>query len=249
MQRIDADWPAPENIQAFTTSRVGGRSKHAYADANIAMHVGDKREHVSANRAALADLISADAKLHWLEQVHGCDVISPAADAQRPSPSSPRVADGWYSDKVGEALVIMSADCLPLLLCNSAGTEIAALHAGWRGVANNILQHGVRRFKSSPADLLLWIGPGISFDHFTVGTEVREQLLLSTDSALACFSAVAADGSSNVDLAGLVRAQAKALGLAGVYGGEHCSYTDTARFFSYRRESITGRNATVIVRA
>jgi len=242
---IEADWPAPSPVRAFCTSREGGFSKGDFGSANMALHVDDNDGDVAANRAALARALPSGTELHWLEQVHGLDVLP----ARAHSGAAPATGDGWYCDVPLQALIIMSADCLPLLLCNRAGSEIAALHAGWRGVAGNILAHGVARFNSPPDQLLLWIGPGISAAHFTVGDDVREQLANSVADADStdCFSKTRADGRSTADLATLVRLQAQALGVGSVYGGQSCSFSQPEQFYSYRRAQRTGRNATVIV--
>lgn len=242
-----ADWPVNKQLLAFTTTRVGGASSGGFDSWNTATHVGDNPHAVAKNRAQLAALLPLKARLHWLEQVHGVEVLR--IDSQSDA-NSVRQADGLYTQCRHQALIIQTADCLPVLLCDEQGTEIAALHAGWRGLAGGILQRGVAQFESTPSRLLAWIGPAISVRHFRIGNDVKEQLISALPSGHT-DQLFATDPNNDdycfADLVGLASAVLRSLGLTRIFGGRYCSYEDSRRFYSYRRDKETGRNATLIM--
>ena len=241
---IQPDWPAPANIGAVITTRNGGVSQPPFDSANLGDHVGDKAEDVQQNRANLEQQLSLARAPRWLEQVHGTEIVDAAV-------SGVNRADGSYSRESGRVCVVMTADCLPVLLCNSAGTQVAAVHAGWRGLAGGILRRAIELFANQPGELLTYLGPCIGPQAFEVGREVREAFIdgaLSSAHQLqieSCFAATE-EGKYLADLAGLARAELTLLAGAPVYGGGYCTYTDKARFYSYRRDQRTGRNASLI---
>lgn len=239
------DWPAPDNIIAFTSLRAGGVSLAPYDSWNLADHVGDEQTAVSKNRKRLAEILPSSASLHWMQQVHGDDIQSPETSDHQEVP----IGDAWFCERPEKACCILTADCLPVLICDRRGQQVAAVHAGWRGVANGVLSKVMQRFSSPANQLLVWIGPGISLAHFRVGNEVRDTLLSTLREPSAdAYHAGLEEGFSYVDLANIARAQCLEFGVAKVYGGEYCSFSDGQRFYSYRRDGVTGRNVSLILR-
>ncbi len=244
---IRPDWPAPANVIAFSTTRGGGHSDPPYDSLNLAAHVGDADTAVRANRDLLQAALPAGTRVQWLSQVHGAAVIE-----ARGSEGTPE-ADGAWSRQPGVACAVMTADCLPVLFCSRDGTVVAAAHAGWRGLCAGVLEATVRAMAVQPGQVLAWLGPAIGPAAFEVGHEVREQFLgnsagISEDAVAACFApSPATAGHYLADLYGLARARLHALGIDAVYGGGECTFTDTDRFFSYRRDGRTGRMASVIL--
>jgi len=237
------DWPAPDNVYSAITFRAGGCSAAPFNENNIALHVGDTEVDVLANRDALKTMLKLSQSPVWLDQVHGTEVIY-APDAKG-APS----ADGSYSDQAFVPCVVMSADCLPVLLCDHRGTQIAAVHAGWRGLANGILRRTVGQF-SSGKNILAYLGPAIGRQAFEVGVDVREAFLGNAQNCAQEDAIKNAFTDSKAkylaDIYALARAELEACGVSAVYGGEFCTVNDSERFFSYRRDGITGRNASVI---
>ncbi len=233
------DWPAPVRVRAVSTTRRGGVSPPPYVRLNLAGHVGDDPVCVAENRRRLAAAVGFPAEPAWLEQVHGIHAV--AAETV----SAPVVADAAWTRAPGRPCVVMTADCLPVLLCDRAGTVVAAAHAGWRGLAGGVIAATVARMGVPPAELLAWLGPAIGPDAFEVGEEVRAAFLaLDADSA-ACFRPSPA-GRWLADIYELARRQLRGLGISAVYGGEFCTFSESERFFSYRREQHTGRMASLI---
>ncbi len=235
---IHADWPAPANVFAATTMRHGGVSEGRWASLNMAMHVGDRPDDVAENRRRVAAEAVLPQEPVWLNQVHGVQVVR-AADGP------PQEADAVISD--GRPIGVLTADCLPVLLCSTMGNEIAALHCGWRSLAGGIVANTVTAMYSHPGDLIAWLGPAISQPAFEVGGEVREAFLSGVDDSAACFEQNER-GRWQADLYGLARRYLAASGIAQVFGGGLCTRGDPESFFSYRRDGETGRMATVIAR-
>jgi len=236
---IPADWPAPEHIHAGTTTRIGGFSHGTYTAMNLATHTGDNAEHVFRNRLLLRELLSLPAEPLWLEQIHSNKVINLAAGHIN------QPADGAYTNQQNQICVVLTADCLPLLLCNTAGTEIAAIHIGWRGFSNNIITNALNTFSVKPQDLLAWTGPCISANHYEVGERVRTACLQVIDDPGVGFIP-GRPGHWFADMQQLVRHQLLSAGIKEIYGGEYCTYTGLQHFYSYRRDGITGRIASLI---
>jgi YfiH family protein len=245
MARTDAsiplivpDWPAPDSVQAVSTTRVGGVSRSVYAHLNLGTHVGDDGHAVQANRRALIAQLGLSDRPRWLEQVHGVKIAAAEGICD------PSRADGSIAGTRGVACVVMTADCLPVLLCDTSGTQVAAIHGGWRGLVGGILEAALDAFVGQglrPEDLLAWLGPAIGPEHYEVGPEVRDA---GGSDWRAAFSPGVAD-RWQLDLYRLARLQLAALGIENIYGGEYCTYADE-RFFSHRRDGLCGRQATLI---
>lgn len=233
------DWPAPIQVRAVSTTRRGGVSASPYEDLNLAMHVGDDPARVAENRRRLATVAGFPAEPAWLEQVHGATVV--AAETV----DAPPVADAAWTRAPGRPCAVLTADCLPVLLCDRAGTVVAAAHAGWRGLAGGVIAAAVARLETEPATLLAWLGPAIGPTAFEVGGEVRAAFLALDPGNVRCFQPSPA-GRWLADLYELARRQLRRLGVTAIYGGDCCTFSEPKRFFSYRREQRTGRMATLI---
>lgn len=252
------DWPAPAPVCAASTLRVGGVSRGSYASLNLSAGVGDNEANVARNRRIFAEMLDLPAEPMWLRQVHGTRVLdldradAPAASrhADRPSPgSSPRnqppAADGSVTSRPGRPCVILTADCLPVLLCDTLGTRVGAVHAGWRGLAGGVLESAVRCMGVDPVRILAWIGPGIGLGAYEVGGEVLERFEAVDRDAVRCFTANS-NGRWQADLQGLACRRLQEAGVRAVHGGGWCTHADSKRFFSHRRQAPCGRMATVI---
>lgn len=236
---IRPDWPAPANVLALTTLRAGGVSAGAYAAFNLGDHVGDAPAAVAANRAVLQTAFALPRAPAWLQQAHGTRVVN-AAEV-----FAPIAADGSFATVPGPVCAVLTADCLPVLLCTRAGDAVAALHAGWRGLVDGVIEAGVRAL-ARPGELLLaWLGPAIGPQRFEVGSEVRAQFCAHDAVAAAAF-APAGDGKWRADIYLLARQRLAAAGVTAVYGGGNCTVNDPQRFYSYRRDGVTGRMASLI---
>jgi YfiH family protein len=237
---IRPDWPAPARVRAFSTTRLGGVSLGVYASLNLGDHVGDSPSAVATNRHRLASRLGLPAMPCWLRQVHGTAVTNLRSAPPRPE------ADAAWTNRRGQVCAIMSADCLPVLLCDTAGSVVAAAHAGWRGLAAGVLEATLGQLPVPAARMIAWLGPAISQAAFEVGNEVRAAFVERDADAAGCFLDATSPGKYRADLYALARRQLQALGVAAVYGGEHCTYGDRARFYSYRRDGQCGRMASVI---
>ncbi|MET0534646.1 MAG: peptidoglycan editing factor PgeF [Steroidobacter sp.] len=239
-QWITPDWPVPPNVRAAATLRAGGVSKGSFASFNLGAHVGDDAGAVAENRRLLRAALDLPAEPTWLNQVHGTAVVTAGATQE-----SPPSADASVALKTGAVCVVLTADCLPVLFCNRAGTRIGAAHAGWRGLVGGVLAETIRALDVSPADLLAWMGPAIETDAFEVGSEVREQFVARDASNAAAFENNAR-GRWQADLYRLARNELTRLGVTNIHGGGFQCFADSERFFSYRRDTKTGRMATLI---
>lgn len=233
---IMPDWPAPARVNACVTTRSGGVSAAPYTSLNLGDHVGDDPQAVSVNRARLAACIAAQPA--WLSQVHGIEVVEA-------KPGSVAQADGCWTAQPGIACTAMTADCLPALFCNRAGTRVAAAHAGWRGLANGVLQATVASLATDPGEILVWLGPAIGPRNFEVGAEVRAAFMAVHAEAEHAFVPGEQAGKFFADIYALARLQLASVGVTRVYGGGLCTIEDS-RFFSYRRENRTGRFASLV---
>lgn len=243
MHLIRPDWPALASTVAFTTTRLGGVSTPPYAELNLGTHVNDVPAHVAENRRRLGAQLPQGSTIQWLDQVHGTHVATAGSGPQPPP------ADACFSDDPGQVCAVLTADCLPLLLTDQAGTAVAAVHAGWRGLCAGVVEATIARF-SRPDHVLAWMGPAIGPAAFEVGEEVRSSFLAAGGSARAtdsCFVPLRSrPGYFLADLYALARLRLEAAGVSQVYGGELCTVSDPRHFFSYRRDGQTGRMATVI---
>lgn len=234
---ITPDWPAPAAVRAVTTTRQAGVSQGPYASMNPADHVGDEPAAVAANRVRLKHRLNLPAAPAWLQQVHGNQVVD-AVDS-----AIPLRADGAFTGKAGVVCAVLTADCLPLLLCDGAGERVAAVHAGWRGLAAGVVEQGVAAMQVPGGELLAWLGPAIGGAAYVVGDEVRAAF--NNPHAAAAFTP-AAGGGWHADLYALARQRLAVCGVTAVYGADFCTFRDSERFYSYRRDGVTGRMASLI---
>jgi YfiH family protein len=239
MELIIPDWPAPARVRAVCTTRDGGVSVAPYASLNLGDHVGDDPVAVSENRARLRRELRLEADPCWLSQVHGTCTVDAAAVEGRCE------ADASFATAPGRVCAVLTADCLPVLFCDRAGTRVAAAHAGWRGLAGGVLEEAVARLGVPPGELLAWLGPAIGPNAFEVGAEVRE-VFLANDPAAARAFLPSPGGRWMADLYALARLRLARVGLTAVYGGDLCTWSDPRRFYSYRREGRTGRQASLV---
>jgi YfiH family protein len=230
------DWPAPARVRACVTTRSGGISQPPFDSLNLGDHVSDDPRAVAENRRRLQQALNCQPA--WLSQVHGIRVVQ--AD-----PARVQEADASWSAAPGVACAILTADCLPVLFCDRAGTRVAAAHAGWRGLAGGMLEATLDALDCAPDEVLVWLGPAIGPQAFEVGPEVREAFLSGYPQAEAAFRPSANPGKSLADLYQLARIRLAARGVTAVYGGGLCTWNDP-RFYSYRRAARTGRFASLI---
>lgn len=234
------DWPAPHTVRALTTTRSDGFSKGPYASMNPADHVGDDPAAVDENRSRLVKRLQLPCTPCWLRQVHGTRMVEASIDR-----TLPPEADGVWCQVPGAVCAVLTADCLPLLLCDRNGHRVAAVHAGWRGLAAGVVEQAVAALQRPGEELMAWLGPAISAAAYVVGDEVRDAFLADRAEAAAAFQPAVA-GGWHADLYLLARQRLAGSGVAAVYGGEFCTYRDRIRFFSYRRDGATGRMASLI---
>lgn len=233
---ITPDWPAPARVRALQTTRVGGVSEGRYASLNLGDHVQDAPQQVAANRQLLSALLPSEPV--WLNQVHGIRVIDAAA-AQ-----CVEQADASFSLRRQVVCVTMTADCLPVLLCDNAGTVVAAIHAGWRSLCDGVIEATVAALPVPASQLMAWLGPAIGPQTFEVGAEVRTQFINKDAQAVQAFQP---HGDKWLgDLYTLARQRLHTLGVTQVYGGGRCTFSEPETFFSYRRDGETGRMASFI---
>lgn len=237
---LQADWPAPANVHAGTSWRQGGISQGAYASLNLAMHVGDETHAVIENRRRLG----LPTEPIWLKQVHGLTVVN-AGRVSEQKPEQVIEADAAYTDQAGVICAVLTADCLPLLLCDRTGSRVAAVHAGWRGLAAGIIERAVTAMQLPADQLLVWLGPAIGPQAYEVGEEVREAFLRIDAVAHTAFRP-SRSGHWWMDIYQLARQQLAQRGVTEVYGGERCTWQEADSFYSYRRDGVTGRMASVI---
>jgi YfiH family protein len=240
MEWIEPEWPAPPQVRAVCTTRTGGLSQGPFASMNPADHTGDDPACVEANRALLRRALALPAEPYWLRQVHGCEVAE--TGSARPGCA----ADAAVAQRAGEVCAVLTADCLPLLLCDREGTRVGAVHAGWRGLAAGVIEVAVTRIDTPPGDLLCWLGPAIGPDHFEVGDEVRREFVRTGGAEAGNAFRPGAPGKWLADIFALARQRLYSLGVERVWGGNVCTYADPGRFFSYRRDGVTGRMASLI---
>lgn len=242
---IAADWPAPPGVRAITTRRFGaGVSQAPFETFNLGLRSGDDVDAVSENRQQLFDLLTLPSAPHWLQQVHGVDVVR--LDAESSSSLEP-VADAAVTDIEGKVLAILTADCLPVVFAASDGSELAAAHAGWRGLAAGVLESTVNAMRIPPQNLVVWLGPAAGPQAYEVGAEVRDAFMAHDPAAASAFVETRA-GHWKVDLYALAKQRLAAIGMdpANVFGGDRCTISEADDFFSHRRDGRSGRIATLV---
>ncbi len=237
MPDLIPNWPAPTNVSALTTTRQNGTSTGHFADNNLALHVGDNAEHVWQNRVELARRLLLPNQPAWLDQTHTSDCVIVEEDPNRH-------ADAAITRSAAFPLAIMTADCLPVLLCNRAGTEIAAVHAGWRGLLNGIVENTLEKMLSKPDSLLAWIGPAICSHCYETGQEVQDAYIHKYPFTKKAFHNKTS--SLHADLPLMAELILKASGVTAVYQSNACTFEPGSMFYSYRRQPQTGRMATLI---
>ncbi|MBU2874147.1 peptidoglycan editing factor PgeF [Marinobacter salexigens] len=241
---IRPDWPAPSNIHALCTTRLGGASEHPWDSLNLGDHVGDEPTHVQENRLRLARACGlSKAAFGWLNQVHGTGVVRLPQNQRATAPE----VDASFTHRVGQACAILTADCLPVILCDQKGSTVAAAHAGWRSLCFGVLENLVARMGLPGNTLMAWLGPAIGPQAFEVGPEVRAAFIERNPWADVAFRSIGArEGHYMADIYRLARQRLESLGVHTIYGGNFCTVTDSQHFYSYRRDGKTGRMATVI---
>lgn len=239
IELIEAVWSAPAGVRAVATTRSGGVSEPPFDSFNLADHVGDARQAVHANRQRLRKLLGLAVEPCWLAQVHGANVVT-ADDCDVPP-----VADASTSRERGRVCAVLTADCLPLLLCSRAGDCVAAVHAGWRGLAAGVIEATLEAMATPAGEVLAWLGPAIGPAAYEVGDEVRTRFVETDKRAAAAFQANER-GRWQVDLYALARNRLRAAGVSDITGGRHCTYTEPERFYSHRRAGRCGRTAALI---
>jgi len=235
---IPAQWPAPAHVRAGSTTRVGGVSQPPFDSLNLALHVDDDLQNVASNRQYLSDYLELPSEPHWLSQVHGCEVSTDDAITHE--------ADACMTQTAGRVCVVMTADCLPVLITDKQGTCVAAVHAGWRGLEQQAIKQTVERMPVKPQDLLVWLGPAIGPEAFEVGEEVRDQFIKQDRLLAKAFIAGKQESKWLLDIYAIARHQLAEMNVVGVYGGDLCTYQDAQRFYSFRRDDVTGRMASLI---
>lgn len=233
---LTPDWPAPARVRACVTTRADGVSLPPYDSFNLGDHVDDDPAAVASNRLKLTTTLGCQPA--WLSQVHGIRVVE--AD-----PARVETADASWSQTPGIASLVMTADCLPALFCNRGGTRVAAAHAGWRGLANGVLEATLDALATPADQILVWLGPAIGPDAFEVGPEVRDAFIAQHAEADTAFRPSANAGRYLADIYALARIRLAARGITAVHGGGFCTVSDP-RFYSYRRASRTGRFASLV---
>lgn len=235
---IRADWVAPSNVRTLITTRLGGVSVGAYQGLNVGTHVGDCLEHVLRNREIVQSQVPVP--VAYLEQTHSVTVVNALLAIQQKC-----YADASVDSSGQVACAVMTADCLPVLFCNYAGTVVAAAHAGWRGLVNGILSNTVEAMSVSPMEIIAWFGPAIGADAFEVGEDVRDAFCRKHNEAESAFCAIG-NGKYLADVYQLAKQDLYRIGVTQIYGGGHCTVLERDAFFSYRRDGQTGRMVSMV---
>ena len=234
---ITPDWPVAEHIHAASTLRTGGVSLAEFSSLNPAEHVNDRPEHVLENRQYIRNMLVLPAEPAWLKQTHSTQVVC----AEQVVASTE--ADASYTTKKNVVCTVLTADCLPVLLCDQQGTTIAAIHGGWRGLLNGIIENALVKMPNT--EILAWLGPAIGAQCFQVGDDVRNAFITKSGQFSSAFKQQE-KGKYLADIYQIARILLNNAGVTQIYGGDFCTVTDRERFFSYRRDGQTGRMATLI---
>jgi len=236
---IRPEWPAPASVRAAVSTRDGGVSAAPYDRLNLASHVGDREASVTENRRRLREALRLDAEPSWLEQRHGANVVH-LGDA----PNGP-IADAAVAFEPGQVCAVLTADCLPVLLCDREGTRVGIAHAGWRGLAAGVVESALDALECPPEEIVAWLGPAIGPEAFEVGDEVRQRFIADDPAAGLAFERNDR-GRWQADLFALARRRLSRAGVTSVHGGGASTHGDPLRFFSYRRDGVCGRMASLI---
>ncbi|MBE0362628.1 yfiH [Pseudoalteromonas ulvae UL12] len=236
---LHLNWPAAKQVNALSTTRQGGFSKPPFDSFNLGLHVGDDQHDVQKNRTLLTQSLPRTPK--WLDQTHSADII--IIDETNYQTYHTSQADGFYTRLFDVPLAIMTADCLPIFLADKQGTQIAIVHGGWRGLAEGIIKNTLSLFSSNPADVIAYLGPAIGPLAFEVGEDVVRSF--SGDEFDKCFKKQT-NGKFMADIFAIASVQLNALQVEQIYSDKLCTFSDPARFFSYRRDGETGRLAHLI---
>ncbi|ABM04951.1 hypothetical protein DUF152 [Psychromonas ingrahamii 37] len=243
MQLLKPNWSAPAHIQAFSSTRLGGVSSGLYSELNLGLHVGDDPLIVGKNRSTLANTLSLTGDICWLNQVHSTILLE-----LKENTAGPLTADAAWSHCNNTPCIIMTADCLPVLITNKLGTFVCAIHAGWRGLCDGIIEKSIKIICAQLAvnanDLLVWLGPCIGKSAFQVGSEVRAAFIAENGQASLAFSAFGDRWLA--DLQQLARLRLAPFNVFEITASEYCTFNRADLFYSYRRDGVTGRMATLI---
>jgi polyphenol oxidase len=234
---IVPDWPAPPRVKAFVTTRAGGVSRGPFTGLNLGDHVGDEPGDVASNRALLNICLPSEPL--WLRQVHGANVVR--ADAIEAGTD----ADGAFTAKTGTICTILTADCLPVLICDRNGSIVGAAHAGWRGLSQSVIEKTIAAMRVPPPELLVYLGPAIGPAHYEVGDDVRHAFIDDDENAVTAFMPTT-NGKWLANLYELAQLRLRRIGVEEIYGGDYCTFADAEQFYSYRRDGKTGRMASLI---
>ncbi|HEY0269091.1 MAG TPA: peptidoglycan editing factor PgeF [Methyloradius sp.] len=235
---IIPNWPAPANIKALQTTRTGGLSKSPYDSLNFGDHVGDDAMVVASNRQLLNPFVPTEPL--WLKQIHSTIAVNAALTSCLPE------ADAAYSKQKNIVCAVMTADCLPILICDEAGTTVAAVHAGWKGLLDGVIESTIKALEIPPQNLLVWLGPAIGPNAFEVGRDVYDGFIQHDANSIQAFTLQNTTDKWLADIYQLARLRLRNMGVTRIYGGEYCTYSAKEQFFSFRRDGATGRMATLI---
>lgn len=238
MKTILPNWPAPKNVKAFASTRVGGFSSAPYQGLNLGAHVGDDPSIVEKNRDWLAQQANMPSAPIWLNQTHSTVVARVSAPTTQVLD-----ADGVFTSASNVVCSAMTADCLPVLLTNTQGTQVAAVHAGWRGLANGIVENALELFSG---EVMAWLGPAIGPQAFEVGEDVLQAFVDFDSQAHQAFTPRDVEGKWLADMSKLATQRLNKLGITQVFDSGLCTFQDKEDFYSYRRDGVTGRQATFI---
>lgn len=232
-------WPIPDNVHAYYTTRPHGVSTGCYTSLNLASHVGDTQQDVDKNRRILMNTLSLPDEPVWLNQVHSDQVVEIKEDIPTIT------ADASHTQLDNKICAVLTADCLPILICNQQGSHVGAIHAGWRGLQQKIIQNCIDEMGQDPSDLSVWLGPAISQNAYEVDPQFRQHFLDLGHEYQQAFIA-GRPGHYYADLYTIATIQLKEAGITAIYGGNHCTYNEKENFFSYRRDGEAGRQACLI---
>lgn len=238
MDVIVPNWTAPKNVKAISTTRIGGFSSSPYQGLNLGQHVGDDPALVEKNRDWLTDKSRLPTFPVWLNQTHSTHVV----EVNQPTKNI-LDADGVMTTHMNVVCSVMTADCLPVLLTNSNGTQVAAVHAGWRGLVNGILENAVSKMQG---EIIAWLGPAIGPNAFEVGNEVRDMFVDVERKASIGFTPSPNEGKWMADMSLLARQRLNSVNVQSVYSSDLCTFQSPEKFYSYRRDGVTGRQASLI---